>query len=98
MAGAGFGRGMALIATRECSALAQPLEAAFIIGPIFAEEIGGKLIDRDGDDQPGRRGGTRWHCRLGKRGQGCQQQEGMNHFPEHLFNSFWCLDGATLRT
>ena len=51
MAGAGFGRGVALIAGGEYGALRQPLEPAGEMRAILGEEIRGELIDRDCDDQ-----------------------------------------------
>ena len=56
MAGAGLGRGMRLIAGGEGHAVArQAPQAAGEILPIFGEQIGRELIDRDGDDQARRR-------------------------------------------
>ena len=59
MAGARFGRGVALIARGEDDAGQQAFEAAGKMIAIFGEQIGGELIDRDRDDQFrwGRRGG-----------------------------------------
>ena len=54
MAGAGFGRGMRLIARGKHHARCQPREAASEMLAILAEQIGGKLIDRYRDDQLGR--------------------------------------------
>ena len=83
----------------EHGAFAEALEAAAIIGAIFAEQIGRKLIDRDGNDQPWRGiRGSGSGCGLGQRGQGHQQQQGMKRLSEHLFRSLLCLDGATLPT
>ena len=55
MAGAGLGRGVRLVAGGEdrCPARQAP-EAAGEILAIFGEQVGGELIDRNGDDQPRR--------------------------------------------
>ena len=63
MAGAGFGRGVRLIAGGEDDAQLQPPQAAGEILAILGEQVGGELIDRNGDDQP--RPGRR--LRLGRK-------------------------------
>ena len=77
MAGAGFGCGMALIALGEHDPLRQPLQAAAIILAIFAEQVGGKLVDRYGDDQLG------WR-RLGRGRDRGGEQQSCGDFSQHL--------------
>ena len=84
MAGAGFGRGMALIALGEHDPLRQPLQAAAIILAIFAEQIGGKLIDADCDDQLRRAGGCRRGRRLCRNRHGGGQQQGGGDMFQHF--------------
>ena len=59
MAGAGLGRGMRLKARWKHRPILQPRKATGEIAAILREKIGGELIDRNGDNQPGRSG---WRC------------------------------------
>src|SRR4051812_32980696 len=71
MAGAGLGRVVALVPRREDYALLQPPQAASEMLAILREEIGGELVDRDSDDEFGRRtiGGR------GRNGEGSESEE-----------------------
>ena len=51
MAGAGFGRGMALMTARKDDALRQPFESAGYARPIFIEQVSRKLVHRNRNDQ-----------------------------------------------
>ncbi len=83
MAGAGFGRGMALIAAGEDDAMLQPRQATRKARAIFGEKIGAQLIDRNDDEQFGRR--RRRSCailgnrRRADRGQGQSGKYGESH-------------------
>ena len=70
MARTGFRRGVTLMTMREHHAAGQPrqsLHFRFVQRPIFAEEIGGVLIDDDRDDQfwMRRLGRVQRHCPRG---------------------------------
>src|SRR4051794_33300609 len=54
MAGAGLGRGMALIAVAEHGPRRDPREAIGELRAIFIEQVGGELVDREDDEQLGR--------------------------------------------
>ena len=56
MAGAGLGRGVALIGRREHRALLQPGKTAGEARAILREQIGAELVNRKRNDQTGRRG------------------------------------------
>ena len=52
MAGAGLGRGMALVAVAEHRRPdASRAEPAGELRAIFVEQVGGELVDRDGDEE-----------------------------------------------
>ncbi len=53
--GTGLGRGMALV-SGEDQAIGKALEPGSVSRPIAIEQVPGELVDRDGDDQLGRRG------------------------------------------
>jgi hypothetical protein len=72
MAGAGLRRIVSLIALRKHDSFRQALEAAVEALAILLEEIGRELVDRDRDDQLGRRllgGGGRGRGGKDKRGE-----------------------------
>ena len=66
MAGAGLGRGVALIAVAERRPAAEPGKAAGEVRAIFVPQIGRELVDRDDDEEPGRR--RRRRCGWDRRG------------------------------
>ena len=70
----GLGRGMALIAVGEGDAAGEASDAAAQAIPIMREQVRGKLIDDDGDDQFGTGGRNR---RGGGQQGGAQQHEPM---------------------
>src|SRR3546814_12265160 len=97
MTDAGDGRGMALIARGKDRAVEQARETAGEAVPIFGEQIGRELIDRDDDEQfrrgCHRRGGGGWRWRAILRDDGRRRGDKRERGPRGA--SF--LNGGTLR-
>src|SRR3546814_14422839 len=96
MTDAGDGRGIALIAGGKDRAVEQARETAVEAVPIFGEQIGRELIDRDDDEQFRRGchrrggGGCRWRAILRDAGR----SSGAKHERGHRDERF--LHGAPL--
>ena len=82
MAWAGLGRRVRLVAGGEHNALRQAAEPARVVAAIFGEEVGGELIDRNGNNQP-RPGRGRVARLLRRRGHSGKGQQGGEQLELH---------------